>query len=72
MDIENLSFEENLLIRRAKHLFVQWLISGNRRTAPEEAQFFVRFRPDEARLLFDYYRKRSRRRPKGKKYLFVN
>lgn len=63
---------KDLDLLRAKHLFVQWLISGNRRSVPAEIKPFVQKRPQEAQAIFDHFRRRSRRRAKGKKYLFVN
>ena len=64
--------EDELYLKRSKHLFVQWLISGNRRVLPKELKAFVESRPEEAQALFKHFRDRSRRRIKGKKYLFTN
>lgn len=62
--------EEELELKRAKHAFVQWLVSGNRRVVPPEAKAFLKASPKDARDLFDHFRKRTRQRTKGKKYLF--
>lgn len=64
--------EEELEVKRSKHLLVAWLVSGNRRVVPAELKRYLQTRPDEARALFNHFRERSRKRPKGKKHLFTN
>lgn len=71
-ETESSALEEELHLKRSKHLFVQWLVSGNRRTIPQELKLFIQGRPEEARALFKHFRERSRKRIKGKKYLFAN
>lgn len=63
--------EEELETKRQKHLFVQWLISGNRRSLPPELKSYVRENREEARALYNHFRSRSRKQPKGKKRLFA-
>jgi hypothetical protein len=64
--------EEYLELKRAKHFFVQWLISGNRRKVPQDAKPYLKAAPDEAKALFEHFQKRLRQKPKGKKNLFAN
>lgn len=68
---QRFTLEEELDLKRSKHLFVQWLVSGNR-AMPSDAKPFANSYPEEAKALFDRFRERSRRRPKGKKHLFAN
>lgn len=64
--------EDELYRKRSKHLLIQWLISGDRRSLPSELKAYVADRPEEAKDLFNRFRVRARRRSKGKKHLFAN
>jgi hypothetical protein len=68
---DTLTLEEELNLKRSKHLFVQWLVGGNRRSVPKEAKPFLEAHPEEAKALFDHYRQRARKKQKVKMNLFL-